>query len=446
MPAHHTLLARFSSCLLCTFLLCMLADAQTAPSGNAQNPAANPSNLFASPSNLLANPSFEDVNTCSEYNQPCSPSAWFFANRKVTSGYFPRYPSATGERHLQIVVASRETTNRQYWETMLLCPLQAGEKYTVSLKVSSQGPGQSPGQVAGQGAGQGAGGRPNLRDLGFWFTDRFIFSRLDTLLQPRSYLKFTDATVKDLKNGWFEIDKEFTPARGAAFLIIGNFYGLTNPDIMDQRQKPTGTIEIGVDDVAIIPVRSALCADHAKRKDSLYAILRRHSDVDSGDTGIDSADRTPQPVVPPQTAPPQAAPTKPVSPQPGASRPDTPSRPPAFPDTPRLNPTRTDTLIIHNIQFQFDRYLVDNPDTLQRFKAVLTRPGIKGIRVVGFTDDKGSQSYNQELSEKRAHEVARLLTTEFGIPDTLIRAEGKGISRDYKDPTLNRRVEIYIFH
>ena len=394
MPAHHTLPARSSSCLLCSFLLCMLANGQTAPSGNAQN--------------LIANPSFEDINTCSEYNQPCSPSAWFFANRKVTSGYFPRYPSATGERHLQIVVASRETTNRQYWETMLLCPLQAGEKYTVSLKV----------------AVQGAGGRPNLRDLGFWFTDHFIFSKLDTLLQPRSYLKFTDATVKDLKNGWFEIDKEFTPARGAAFLIIGNLNGLTNADIMDQRQKPTGTIEIGVDDVAIIPIRSALCPDHEKRKDSLYAILRRHSDVDSGDTGIDSASRP--------GAPPQATPPNSVQPPP--------------PNSVQPPPPHTDTLIIHNIQFQFDRYLVDNPDTLQRFKAVLIRPGIKGIRVVGFTDDKGSQAYNQELSEKRAHEVARLLTTKFGIPDTLIQAEGKGISRDYKDPTLNRRVEIYIFH
>jgi outer membrane protein OmpA-like peptidoglycan-associated protein len=444
MPAHYTLLARSSSCLLCTFLLCMLAKGQTTPVGNPQNPIANASNLFASSSNLVANPSFEDINTCSEYNQPCSPSAWFFANRKVTSGYFPRYPSATGERHLQIVVASRETSNRQYWETMLLCPLQAGEKYTVSLK------------IAAQGAGQTAGGRPNLRDLGFWFTDRFIFSRLDTLLQPRSYLKFTDATVRDLKNGWFEVDKEFTPVRGAAFLIVGNLYGLTNADIMDQRQKPTGTIEIGVDDVAIIPVRSALCPDHARRKDSLYAILRRHSDVDSADMGVDSTDRTPQPA-PPQAAPhrpvtpkqpasPQPVTSRPVSPQPVAPRPDTPSRPPSFPDTARLNLARTDTLIIHNIQFQFDRYLVDNPDTLQRFKAVLTRPGIKGIRVVGFTDDKGSQAYNQELSEKRAHEVAHLLTTNFRIPETLIRAEGKGISRDYKDPTLNRRVEIYIFH
>src|SRR5258706_13656275 len=88
--------------------------------------------------NLVPNPSFEDVNTCAEFSQPCSPSAWFFLSRKLTTGYFPRFPSATGSRHLQIVAASRESVNRQYWETMLLCPLQAGERYTISLKIASR--------------------------------------------------------------------------------------------------------------------------------------------------------------------------------------------------------------------------------------------------------------------------------------------------------------------
>src|SRR5258707_11700125 len=89
--------------------------------------------------NLVPNPSFEDINTCAEFNQPCSPSAWFFLSRKLTTGYFPRFPSATGSRHLQIVAVSRATVNRQYWETMLLCPLEAGERYTVSLKLASPG-------------------------------------------------------------------------------------------------------------------------------------------------------------------------------------------------------------------------------------------------------------------------------------------------------------------
>lgn len=363
----------------------------------------------AIPPNLVANYSFEDVNICAEYNQPCSPSAWWFVNRKVTSGYFPRYPSATGYRHLQIVAASRESANRQYWETMLLCPLQAGEKYTIDLKIST------------------INGRPNLRDIGCWLTDRFIFSRLDTLLQPRSYLKLTDARSKDLRNGWIEITKEFTPTKNASILIIGNFYGVSNSDIMDQRQKPTGSIEVGIDDLVITAAKPGICPGYEKVKDSLYAITRRHSDPDSPyiqppAEATDTSRRNPP------------APTAPALP---LSNPTTPNP---------LAPEKTDTLIIHNIQFEFDRWLVDNPDTLLRYRKILTRPDVKKIRVVGFTDDKGSDAYNKDLSEKRAREVARLLSTKFGIQASIIETEGRGISHDYKDSNLNRRVEIYIYH
>src|SRR6202012_476686 len=177
MPCTHNPMVRKVAFSLIAFLLFKLAEGQSPVAGGPQNPAGSTAQAPASgqPQNLVANYSFEDVNTCAEYNQPCSPSAWWFVNRKVTSGYFPRYPSATGYRHLQIVAASRESANRQYWETMLLYPLQAGEKYTIDLKIST------------------INGRPNLRDIGCWLTDRFVFSRLDTLLQPRSYLKLTDA-------------------------------------------------------------------------------------------------------------------------------------------------------------------------------------------------------------------------------------------------------------
>jgi outer membrane protein OmpA-like peptidoglycan-associated protein len=117
-------------------------------------------------------------------------------------------------------------------------------------------------------------------------------------------------------------------------------------------------------------------------------------------------------------------------------------------DTPGLS-HRTpapDTLVIHNIQFDFDKYLMQNPDTLQRYRRLLTMPGIKKIQVVGFTDDTGPAAYNLDLSQKRAHEIARLLSEKFKIPPALIAAEGRGISRDFPTKDLNRRVEIYIFH
>jgi outer membrane protein OmpA-like peptidoglycan-associated protein len=363
--------------------------------------------------NLVPNPSFEDVNICSEYNQPCSPSAWFFLSRKLTTGYFPRFPSATGSRHLQIVVASRQTVNRQYWETMLLCPLEPGERYSVSLKIASPRNGTQLSTTC-----------PNLRDIGLWFTTRFVFVQGDSILQPRSYLSFVGATTRDLKNGWFEIKKEFVPTANSTILIVGNFYRVANTDIMDQRNNPNPSIDILVDDLAVVPIKGASCANYQKTKDSLYAILRRHSDNRPGDNGPDLADTPKQPI---QTDTPKQT-----------IQTDTPKSP--------HRPQPTDTIIIHNIQFDFDKYLVQNPDTLQRYQRLLTRPGIKKIQVVGYTDDVGSEAYNLDLSKKRAGEVAHLLTSKFDIPPTLIEAEGRGISTVYPTRDLNRRVEIYIFH
>ncbi len=356
--------------------------------------------------NLVPNPSFEDVNTCAEFSQPCSPSAWFFLSRKLTTGYFPRYPSATGSRHLQIVAATRETVNRQYWETMLLCPLQAGERYSVSLKIASPRNETELSAIC-----------PNLHDIGLWFTTRFVFVQGDSILQPQSYLSFTGAATKDLKNGWFEIKKEFVPTANSSILIVGNFVRTPTADIMERRNWPNPAIDILVDDISVVRMKGTTCPNYHKINDLLYSITRRHSD------------------------------NRPEYPDAGFS--DTPpNESGGSVDTPRLShpPPAIDTLVIHNIQFDFDRYLIQNPDTLLRYRRILTRPGIKKIQLIGFTDDTGPESYNLDLSRKRAREIARLLSSKFNIAPSLMEAEGRGISRDYPTKDLNRRVEIYIFH
>jgi outer membrane protein OmpA-like peptidoglycan-associated protein len=413
--------------------------------------------------NLVPNPSFEDVNTCAEFGQPCSPSAWFFLSRKLTTGYFPRFPSATGSRHLQIIAASRETINRQYWETLLLCPLQAGERYAVSLKIASPGAKIGDKTLLNTTC-------PNLRDIGLWFTSRFVFVMGDSILQPRNYLSFTGATIKDLKNGWFEIKKEFGPATNATILIVGNFARISNADLLEQRNWPYPTIDILVDDMAVIPMKETTCASYQRTKDSLYAITRRHSDnhprdldPDFDDTLPDISTRTDNStrtdISTRRLPPPEQTPGGSTdSHLPPGTNPEKDSLFGPEPrrvidthrliDTPGLShpPPTTDTIIIHNIQFDFDKYLIQNPDTLQRYRSLLTRAGIKKIQVVGFTDDTGSETYNLDLSKKRAREIARLLSSKFNIPPALIEAEGWGISRDYPTRDLNRRVEIYIFH
>jgi outer membrane protein OmpA-like peptidoglycan-associated protein len=362
--------------------------------------------------NLVANPSFEDVNTCAEFSQPCSPSAWFYLSRKLTTGYFPRFPSATGQRHLQIIAAARETENRQYWETMLMCPLQAGERYVVSIKVASPA-----------GEEELSNKCPNLRDIGIWFTNKFVFVEGDSLLQPRSFLSFYGATPKDLKNGWFEVKKEFVPAAREGILILGNFNRMTNGDILEQREWSGETIDILVDDIAVVAVKGELCASAQRVKDSLYAITWRHSEIwPPNDVVIDT----------------NALRKKVDSP-----RADSPGLV-VVPGAPAV--AKTDTIIIPSIQFDFDQYMMQHPDSLQRYRSVLTRVGIRKVEVVGFTDDTGSEAYNLDLSQKRAKEIARLLTEKFGLSSALIAAEGRGISKVYATKELNRRVEIYIYH
>jgi outer membrane protein OmpA-like peptidoglycan-associated protein len=185
-------------------------------------------------------------------------------------------------------------------------------------------------------------------------------------------------------------------------------------------------------------MKGTACPDAEKIKDSLYSITRRHSNSHPGEPDTELADN------PPNTGGRDIVPLKP---NPGHST-DSLPEPRRVIDTPKVSQPRpvADTIVIHNIQFDFDKYLVQNPDTLQRYRRLLTRPGIKKIQVVGFTDDTGSESYNLDLSKKRSREVARLLSSKFNIPTALIEAEGRGISRTYPTKDLNRRVEIYIFH
>jgi len=297
---------------------------------------------------------------------------------------------------------------------MLLCPLEAGQRYTVSLNIAGPRNSTELSTIC-----------PNLHDIGLWFTSRFVFVQGDSILQPRNYLSFGGASTRNLKNGWFEIKKEFVPTANSTILIVGNFVRVANADIMDQRNWPNPTIDILVDDISVVRIGGTTCANYQKIKDSLYSIHRRHSDKHPGDLDPDSPD----------------------------SLPDTSGRgivsePRRVTDTPELShpPPATDTIVIHNIQFDFDKYLIQNPDTLLRYRRLLTAPGIKKIKVVGFTDDAGSEAYNLDLSQKRAREVARLLSSKFDIPAVLIEVEGRGISRVYQTKDLNRRVEIYIFH
>lgn len=78
----------------------------------------------------------------------------------------------------------------------------------------------------------------------------------------------------------------------------------------------------------------------------------------------------------------------------------------------------------------------------------LTNPDLKGsvFLVGGHTDGKGSDQYNQKLSEQRAAAVKRFLRQKFDIPDDTLVTAGYGKQQlknsSYPFAAENRRVQI----
>ena len=79
-------------------------------------------------------------------------------------------------------------------------------------------------------------------------------------------------------------------------------------------------------------------------------------------------------------------------------------------------------------------------------EAVSEFKGVTEINVTGHTDSRGSEEYNQALSERRAQTVADLLAVEY--PDAKMTVSGRGeaepAANNFKPEgrQQNRRVEV----
>lgn len=85
---------------------------------------------------------------------------------------------------------------------------------------------------------------------------------------------------------------------------------------------------------------------------------------------------------------------------------------------------------------------------VQALGKALSNPDLKGSTfvVAGHTDAVGGETYNQDLSERRADAIKRTLIEKFGIAGTDLVTVGYGKSKP-KDPSnpmdpANRRVQV----
>jgi len=82
------------------------------------------------------------------------------------------------------------------------------------------------------------------------------------------------------------------------------------------------------------------------------------------------------------------------------------------------------------------------------FSSLSEYKGITGISVTGHTDSRGSEAYNQALSEQRAETVAAQISSRY--PDARIEVVGMGESSPVASNStaegrqLNRRVDVEV--
>jgi OmpA-OmpF porin, OOP family len=116
-----------------------------------------------------------------------------------------------------------------------------------------------------------------------------------------------------------------------------------------------------------------------------------------------------------------------------------------------------DRLTIH-VNFDFDKSDITKADVAELEKAIsfLRKYPGANVKLEGYTDSKGTEEYNQKLSEKRAEAVSNYLVKERAVKKAMISTTGYGELRpiapnetkDGRDNpegrAENRRVEILI--
>jgi len=103
------------------------------------------------------------------------------------------------------------------------------------------------------------------------------------------------------------------------------------------------------------------------------------------------------------------------------------------------------------ILFDFDSANLKGPakDNVKSLAASLEKYPDTEIKVIGHTDNKGTEAYNMGLSERRAAAVKAFAVTQ-GVPASRLTTIGKGFSEPIADNSTdagraaNRRVEVVI--
>lgn len=359
--------------------------------------------------NLIFNGSFEDHFYCPQriepYGQMMEVEAWWQPTGGSSDYYHPcggrqcrvpknklgyQYPR-TGQAMVGIYVS--KTDYREYIQTELKYPLEAGERYRLRFWVSLSE--YSTGAVA---------------TIGGLFTDYRIKDGTRELLTNNSKKSYNNGVRQEIAKifepqvvnpfdkplldtaQWQMIEGEFVAKGGERFLTIGNFYPAEQSNVLFPRylREILPGAYYYIDDVELYCLT---CSD--KKQISENITVTKKKDEKEYEIG--------------------------------------------------------QVIVLENIFFDFDKSVI-LPQSFMELKKLMdilnAYPSMR-IELSGHTDSKGSDRYNMKLSEERAKAVYDYLLSK-GIDEKRLSFKGYGAKRPIADNATeegrsrNRRVEFKI--
>ena len=360
--------------------------------------------------NLLLNGGFEQVNTCTEYKAECGVEAWFYLKDvKVQMLSNEVGTSMLGQNSFGIFYNWKGFTGfTPVIGTLLPCRLQAGKEYIFKGLISAK---LHPQLMLIPGICLGnyfyVPGRPFAKDL-----------------NPDSI----PAVRKSAAIGMFAFEYRFTASGEERYLSFGTYI---REDTSGAKKKLIGTqtVNLVLDQFELVPAdpEETYCPGFFIQQEAIYQYDYRHREMDyslfgKGELNI----RLP------------AADSMAVT-----RRRDPP-----------LLPPQSDTLLLGDVLFDFNKAILrpEAAKLLTQYFSKINPAAIDSILIEGHTDSIGTDQRNQLLSRQRCETVQAWFRQYWkeGTPLLFIHPFGRtrpvATNRTVAGRTLNRRVELIIFH
>jgi outer membrane protein OmpA-like peptidoglycan-associated protein len=352
--------------------------------------------LLPSAQNLLMNGDFEDENICTEYEKNCAPEGWISTSLHADY-YFDDATNAFKNQHFIGLVSDPFVMPdaRNFLRSRLLCGLRKGAQYQLQFYIRSA--------------------HPVFDSIGIYFSAADFLYQKEKIRnsRPQLYLA-SDTSLRQQVDEWQKVSLTYTATGNENFITIGDFKTKAHKW---QRGRPDlrGSFYFFIDAMSLVPLNPAehLCAEAAATKEEEYSFNVRH---DKLSRMVYIYTKNPPPIIPVQ----------------------------------KTIVQRIDTLVVPDIFFATNSYALSAManNLLDSFVTTAKQLQIDSVVVEGHTDNQGSVTLNQKLSENRASSVAGYLQRQLArelYTRGLASEKPVADNRTAGGRQKNRRVEIYIY-